>query len=73
LNVSIIAVTQTKKHNPEPAEPELRNALFRMKPEAKRAFDILRAEQGSRSGPRLIAEAMDLLLKKYGKPPIGFP
>ena len=57
----------------EPEETVLKNALFRMKPEAKRAFDILRAEQGPRSGPRLISEAIDLLLKKYGKKPIGFP
>jgi hypothetical protein len=58
---------------PEPEEPELKNALFRVRPEAKRAFDILRAEQGSRSGPRLIAEALDMLFERYGKPKIGFP
>ena len=66
-------MTQTKTHKPEADESQLRNALFRLKPEAKRAFDILKAEQGSRSGPRLIAEAIDLLLTKYGKEPIGFP
>jgi len=66
-------MTQGKQHTPEPDESDLRNALFRLKPEAKRAFDILRAEQGSRSGPRLIAEAIDLLLVKYGKKKIGFP
>lgn len=69
----MVAVKPTQKNEPEPGETDLRNALFRLKPEAKRAFDILRAEEGSRSGPRLIAEAIDLLLKKYGKKPIGFP
>jgi hypothetical protein len=59
----------------EPAEVErtLQNKLLSLKPEAVRAFDILKAEQGPRSGPRLAAEAIDLLLVKYGKPPIGFP
>jgi len=72
-------MTQKKQQPEKPAseaddpEIDLRNALFRLKPEAKRAFDILRAEQGSRSGPRLIAEAIDLLLIKYGKKKIGFP
>jgi hypothetical protein len=54
-------------------EDALVNKMFRLKPEAVRAFDILKAEQGSRSGPRLIAEAIDLLLVKYGKKKIGFP
>ena len=54
----------------EPEEPGLVNKMFRLRPEAIRAFDILKAEQGSRSGPRLAAEAIDLLLMKYGKPPI---
>jgi hypothetical protein len=44
-----------------------------LKPEAARAFDILKAEQGPRSGPRLAAEAIDLLLVKYGKKPLGWP
>jgi hypothetical protein len=51
----------------------LQNKMFRLKPEAIRAFDILKAEQGARSGPRLIAEAVDLLLVKYGKKKIGYP
>jgi hypothetical protein len=51
----------------------LRTKLLSLKPEAIRALDILKAEQGARSGPRLAAEAIDLLLKKYGKKPIGFP
>ena len=63
------------KNNPVPDEEpgELQNKMFRLKPETIRAFDILKAEQGARSGPRLAAEAFDLLFKKYGKKPIGFP
>jgi hypothetical protein len=41
--------------------------LFRLNREAIRAFDILKAEQGPRSGPRLMAEAIDLLLVRYHK------
>jgi|BogFormECP12_OM1_1039635.scaffolds.fasta_scaffold06482_4 hypothetical protein len=62
---------RTPAKNPE--ESQLENKMFRLKPAAIRAFDILKAEQGARSGPRLMAEAVDLLLKKYGKKPIGFP
>lgn len=47
--------------------------LITVKPEAVIAFNVLKAEQGTRSGPRLAAEAIDLLLKKYGKAPIGWP
>ena len=47
--------------------------LITLKPEAVTAFNVLKAEQGTRSGPRLAAEAIDLLLKKYGKPPVGWP
>jgi hypothetical protein len=50
-----------------PEESQLENKMFRLSPEAIRAFDILKAEQGARSGPRLMAEAIDLLLVKYGK------
>jgi hypothetical protein len=50
-----------------------RTMLFTLKPETVTAFNILKAEQGARSGPRLAAEAIDLLLKKYGKVPVGFP
>jgi hypothetical protein len=47
--------------------------LLTLKPEAVIAFNVLKAEQGARSGPRLAAEAIDLLLKKYGKSPVGWP
>jgi hypothetical protein len=43
---------------------------FRVKPEAARQFDMLKAEvsgNGKDKGPALIAEALNLLFKKYGK------
>ena len=49
------------------------NKMFRLAREAVQAFDILKAKQGARSGPRLMAEAVDLLLEKYGEQPVGFP
>ena len=47
---------------------------FRIKPEAARQFDMLKAEvsgNGKDKGPALIAEALNLLFKKYGKPPVA--
>ena len=47
---------------------------FRIKPEAARQFDVLKAEvtgNGKDKGPVLIAEALNLLFKKYGKMPIA--
>jgi hypothetical protein len=49
---------------------KLQTRLISLIPEAARAFDILKAEQGPRTGPRLAAEAIDLLLILYGKQPI---
>jgi hypothetical protein len=47
---------------------------FRLKPEAARQFDMLKAEVSGRNGkdkgPVLIAEALNLLFEKYGKPPV---
>ncbi|HXQ25966.1 MAG TPA: hypothetical protein VN822_06135 [Candidatus Acidoferrales bacterium] len=62
----------TSKRTPD-NEPEERtqSKIFRMTPEACRAFDILRAEEGPHSGPRLAAEMIDLLLIEHGKPPVG--
>jgi hypothetical protein len=57
----------------EPDDIVLQNKMFRLRTEKIRAFDILKAEQGPRSGPRLIAEAIDLLLEKYGKKPPNPP
>ncbi len=41
---------------------------FRIKPEAMEAFNVLVARQGTGkdTGPRLIAEALNMLFKKYG-------
>jgi hypothetical protein len=47
---------------------------FRIKLEAARQFDMLKAEvsgNGKDKGPVLIAEALNLLFKKYGKPPVA--
>jgi hypothetical protein len=48
---------------------------FRLKPEAARQFDMLKAEVSGRNGkdkgPALIAEALNLLFEKYGKPPVA--
>jgi hypothetical protein len=48
---------------------------FRIKPEAARQFDMLKAEVSGRNGkdkgPALIAEALNLLFEKYGKPPVA--
>lgn len=52
----------------EPEKVQRENKLFRLNPDLSRAFDILKAEQGPHSGPRLADEALTLLLRKYGKP-----
>jgi hypothetical protein len=48
---------------------------FRLKPEAARQFDMLKAEVSARNGkdkgPGLIAEALNLLFEKYGKSPVA--
>lgn len=49
----------------------MQSKIFRLSPEACRAFDILKAEEGPRSGPRLAAEMVDLLLREHGKQPVG--
>ena len=56
---------------PAAEEEELLQKLFQVKRRAIRQFDVLKGEQGPRSGPRLIAEALNLLFEKYGKPPIA--
>ena len=56
------------------ASPSLITKGFRIKPEAARQFDVLKAEvtgNGKDKGPALIAEALNLLFKKYGKPPVA--
>ena len=70
----MLPMNENPEDPPEhPREDHLENKMFRLTPEAIRAFDILKAEQGARSGPRLMAEAIDLLLVKYGKQPVGRP
>lgn len=48
---------------------------FRVKPEAARQFDLLKVEvesvNGKDKGPALIAEALNLLFVKYGKPQVA--
>jgi hypothetical protein len=48
---------------------------FRIKPEAARQFDMLKVEvegvNGKDKGPALIAEALNLLFEKYGKPQVA--
>jgi hypothetical protein len=61
---------------PTKKEPSaLKKAGFLVTPEALQQFTILKAEQGREDpkniGPVLIAEALNLLFKKYGKPPIA--
>jgi hypothetical protein len=58
------------------AEAKLISKGFRVTPEAARQFDLLKAEletdaNGKNKGPILIAEALNMLFKKYGKPPIA--
>jgi len=54
---------------------KLKKAGFLVTPEALQQFTILKEEQGrddpKNIGPALIAEALNLLFKKYGKPPIA--
>jgi hypothetical protein len=63
-----------RKSKPEvPASP-LMTKGFRIKPEAARQFDMLKAEvsgNGKDKGPALIAEALNMLFKKHGKPPVA--
>jgi hypothetical protein len=62
-----------KKGRGAPSAPLLTKG-FRIKPEAARQFDMLKAEvsgNGKDKGPALIAEALNLLFKKYGKPPVA--
>ncbi len=49
---------------------KLKTKAFELKPEAARQFEILKAETG-KTGIVLIAEAMNMLFKQYGKPQLG--
>src|SRR6266446_201811 len=62
-----------KRGQGTPAAPLITKG-FRIKPQAARQFDVLKAEvsgNGKDKGPALIAEALNLLFKKYGKPPVS--
>jgi hypothetical protein len=64
----------TSKRTPERGpeeEPGYVNKMFRLRPDAVQAFEILKAKQGPRSGPRLAAEMVDLLLIEHGEKPVG--
>ena len=64
-----------RKRERRPAAVPLITKGFRIKPEAARQFDMLKAEvegkNGKDKGPALIAEALNLLFEKYGKPPVA--
>jgi hypothetical protein len=67
------APTSRKRGRGEPSAPLITKG-FRIKPEAAKQFDVLKAEisgNGKDKGPALIAEALNLLFKRYGKPPVA--
>jgi hypothetical protein len=64
-------MTSKHKQGNEPGEGGYVNKMFRLSAEAVQAFEILKAKQGPRSGPRLAGEAIDLLLQHYGEKPAG--
>ena len=77
VNVEVPAVEEapaTRKREWQGAATPLITKGFRIKPEAARQFDVLKAEvtgNGKDKGPALIAEALNLLFTKYGKPPVA--
>ena len=77
VNVEVPAVEEapaTRQRERQGAATPLITKGFRIKPEAARQFDVLKAEvtgNGKDKGPALIAEALNLLFTKYGKPPVA--
>jgi len=69
------AVALEPVRKPDAAERKLITKGFRVTPEAAHQFNILGAELGKddpkNTGPKLIAEALNWLFTKYGKPPIA--
>jgi hypothetical protein len=63
-----------QRERPKAAVPLITKG-FRVKPEAARQFDMLKVEvesvNGKDKGPALIAEALNLLFVKYGRPPVA--
>jgi hypothetical protein len=68
-------VPSPRKKERRPGAVPLITKGFRIKPAAARQFDMLKAEvegkNGKDKGPALIAEALNLLFKQYGKPPVA--
>jgi hypothetical protein len=67
-------VPASRKREQQAAGAPLITKGFRIKPEAARQFDVLKAEvsgNGKDKGPALIAEALNLLFKKHGKPQVA--
>ncbi len=59
---------------PEEAEkPALIGKNFLVTPEAAQVFNVLAAESGygKSAGTELIAEALNMLFKKHGRPPVA--
>ncbi len=54
-------------------KPRMITKGFQVTPEAAQQFDMLKAEMGpgGGKGPELIAEALNMLFEKYGKPPVA--
>jgi hypothetical protein len=69
------AVPASREEAHREREPKLITKGFRVSREAAHQFNMLCAEMGKddpkNAGPRLIAEALNDLFKKYGKPPIA--
>jgi hypothetical protein len=67
-------VLLSQRERPKAAVPLITKG-FRVKTEAARQFDMLKVEvesvNGKDKGPALIAEALNLLFEKYGKPQIA--
>jgi hypothetical protein len=74
VNVEKVEETRGERERGLPAV-RLITKGFRVKPEAARQFDLLKVEvesvNGKDKGPALIAEALNLLFEKYGKPPMA--
>jgi hypothetical protein len=70
---AIVEPASSEMH--QKSAPKLITKGFRLMPEAAHQFEMLRAELGKEHpkdmGPKLIAEALNLLFQKYGKPPIA--
>ena len=58
-------------HETHTEEQGLKTKSFILSPEAIQRFEMLKAKEGPRSGPRLIAEAIDLVLMRHGEEPVG--